>query len=167
MRGNRKDLLYGLAKYTLDHQWDIIKHNNTKTTAIMATTITILSIYLGLQITELQIFEIITNLSCIKNIVATLLFVFTLTFFICSIILFIFDLFIFRWGHIDPVEAIYHLKNKTHSQARNSITIEIAKIWLNNQYWIAKKNKYRRRSLYSLIIGIILMIPSIIISGFC
>lgn len=80
MKGNRKDLLYGLAKYALNHQWDIIKHNNTKTTAIMATTITILSIYLGLQITELQIFELITNLSCLENIVATLLFIFTLIF---------------------------------------------------------------------------------------
>lgn len=107
MKGNRKDLLYGLAKYALNHQWDIIKHNNTKTTAIMATTITILSIYLGLQITELQIFGLITNLSCLENIVATLLFIFTLIFFMCTIILFIFDLFIFRWGHIDQIRNLY------------------------------------------------------------
>jgi len=167
MRKKSDDLLYYLAKYTLDHQWDVIKHNNLKTTAIMATTATILSIYLGFQIKELNILGVISNLSCIQDIVAAIFFLLTLGCFIFAIVLFIFDLSIFRWTHIDPVETIYHFNKSLYSKARNSITKDIAKIWLKNQYWIAKKNKYRRLSLYSLILGIILIIPSFIIMGFC
>jgi hypothetical protein len=167
MRGNSNNLLLDLAKYSLDHQWDLIKHNSTKSAAVMGITATILSLYLGIQITDLHIFNIITNLICTQNIAATIIYILTFFILILSLIFSIIDLMIFRFGHIDPVEAIYHLHNKTHANARDTVTKDIAEIWYSNQFKIATKNKYRRRSFYLLSLGIILMIVSVICTSLC
>lgn len=161
------DLLFDLSKYSLDHQWDVYKHNEIKSTTIAVITVTIFSLFLGVQIKEFGIIGIMTKLSCMQNIVATLLFIFIMLCLIVTIYYNLLDLGYFRVFHIDPIESISRMKNMEESKSKPYVIINFARLWFKNQYFIGEKNKYRRRAFKSLIIAIISMVPSFIASELC
>ena len=160
------EILFELAKYSLSHQWDIFKHTDTNISTVLATSGTILSIFLGIQIYAFSILEKIEVLS-LQNVVSLLLFA-TVTG--CLFFSIIFDLNALKYYvtyHIDPVEAIHHFKNKSKSKARDAAIVDLSGLWLKNQYILNfKKIINIRRAFNLLIIGLLLLIPSFISSGY-
>jgi len=168
------DVLYEATRYSLDTEWDLFKHYDSKASTLLAASTTILSIYIGVQIFIINLIEWPNSL-------------FTTNFYryvLTIIIIIFFSVITSRhllgaiWAALDclkqvefkrvpnPVRLKEVFFDKTDLDAKVSILKEMIESWLkNHDVFNVKKARSIISSFYHLRLGIMFLIISIVIDG--
>ena len=156
---SKAEVLYETTKYSIEHQWDVFKHSNTLVSTILATSATLLSLFLGIQIYGFKILEEF------ELPYQTVLFIIVGGCLFLSILLTILGLAKYILLQIDPIEILAHSRGKSASKIKSETTKTLAFSWFKNQDTISKKNFYNRLAYLFLRIGLVLLPFSFVASG--
>jgi len=168
------DVIYESTKYSLDNEWDLFKHYDTKASTLLAGATTILSVFIGIQT---YIINLINRPESIESptfyqyllVIGIILFfsIVTARFLIGSIWSAITCLNQVEFRRVpNPVRLKQVFFNKTDLDTKVAILKEMIESWSkNHDIYNVKKAKSIVSSFSNLRLGIIFLITSITIDG--
>ncbi len=156
------EILYDLSINSLEHQWDVFKHADTKIATSLAVSGTILSLYLGLQVTQFKIFS---NIAIEMPLIlfSWILFIGIILFLLLAIY-YNFKAFIPHTFHLHPTRLILKYAKTSNKKAKKEITLDLSALFLRNDRVITDKYININKSNTFFKLGISLLLPSIMIS---
>jgi hypothetical protein len=168
------DVLCEATKYSLDIEWDLFKHYDSKASTLLAGSTTILSIFIGIQ------FFIVNLIDRPETLFSPIFYAYLFTLGIIIFYLIVTARFLMGavWSALECLNEVEFKRvpnparlkevffDKTDFDTKISILREMIESWLkNHDIFNVKKAQAIKKSFRNIKLGILFLIASISVNG--